>query len=153
MGGEIISESGGGIIPLQGGRHYPGIGGGFLRNQHVGARVALRRRLAGAAGPLFPPRSHPLSVIQRFHVLCDRSQIRLGCYNLEVAARNSPATQFAHFDDDVPTHEAAELGKKAPITTGEQSPEPFLGCHILSSRSARHILARRYKKRRWLWTE
>jgi hypothetical protein len=34
MGGEIISESGGGIIPLQGGAIIPELGGGFLRNQH-----------------------------------------------------------------------------------------------------------------------
>ena len=39
------------------------------------------------------------------------------------AARNSLAPQFARFDDNVATHKAAELGKKAPLTTGEQSPE------------------------------
>jgi hypothetical protein len=33
MGGEIISESGGGIIPLQRGAIIPELGGGFLRNQ------------------------------------------------------------------------------------------------------------------------
>jgi hypothetical protein len=30
---------------------------------------------------------------------------------------------LAHFDDNVATHKAAELRKKAPLTTGEQSPE------------------------------
>jgi hypothetical protein len=82
-----------------------------------------------------------------------RSEIRIGGYR-EVAPRNSRAPQFAHSDDDVHPHEAAELGKKAaPVTTGEQSPEAFLDCHILLSRSARHILARKYKKRRWPWAE
>ena len=33
MGGKIISESGGGIIPLQEGAIIPELGGGFLRNQ------------------------------------------------------------------------------------------------------------------------
>jgi hypothetical protein len=42
---------------------------------------------------------------------------------------------------------------KAPLTTGEQSPEAFPDCHILSSRPARHILARRHKKRRGPWAE
>ena len=34
MGGEIISESGAGIIRLQEGAIIPELGGGFLRNQH-----------------------------------------------------------------------------------------------------------------------
>jgi hypothetical protein len=74
-----------------------------------------------------------LSVIQRFNVLCDRSQIRIGCDNLEVSARNSLAPQFAHFYDGFAMHKAAELRKKAPLTTGEQSPEAFPDCHILPS--------------------
>ena len=37
MEGEIISELGGGIIPLQGGAIIPELGGGFLRNQHLSA--------------------------------------------------------------------------------------------------------------------
>ena len=40
MGGEIISESGAGIIRLQEGAIIPELGGGFLRNQHA----ALIRR-------------------------------------------------------------------------------------------------------------
>jgi hypothetical protein len=45
MGGEIISESGGGIIPLQEGAIIPELGGGFLRNQHpVKAAVRPNRR-------------------------------------------------------------------------------------------------------------
>ena len=35
MGGEIISELGGGIIPLRGATIIPELGGGFLRNQHA----------------------------------------------------------------------------------------------------------------------
>jgi hypothetical protein len=64
-------------------------------------------------GNLTRSRYHRLSVIQRFKVLCDRSQIRIGCDNLEVGARNSFAPQFAHFDDSLATHKAAELGTEA----------------------------------------
>src|ERR1700729_1162133 len=94
-----------------------------------------------------------LSVIQRFNVLCDRSQIRIRRDNLEVAAGNSLAPQFAHFGDNVAPRKAAELGKKAPLTTGEQSPEAFPDCHILSSKPARRIRALRHKKRRGPWAE
>ena len=52
---------------------------------------------------------------------------------------NTLAPQVAHFDDNVATDKAGELGKKAP---SQQSPEAFPDCHILSSRSARHILGR-----------
>jgi predicted RecB family nuclease len=94
-----------------------------------------------------------LSVIQRFNVLCDRSQIRIGCDNLEVAARNPLAPQFAHFGYRLATDKAAELRKKAPLTTGEQSPEAFPDCHILSSKPARRIRALRHKKHIGLWAE
>ena len=56
MGGAIISELGGGIIPLQG-RHYPGIGGGFLRNQQMPedarqtVHIGLKPRLALPSRP------------------------------------------------------------------------------------------------------
>jgi len=46
MEGEIISESGGGIIPLQGGAIIPELGGGLLRNQQSGPSL----RLAGKRG-------------------------------------------------------------------------------------------------------
>src|ERR1700722_4779390 len=52
-----------------------------------------------------------------------------------------------------PRTKLPNLGKKAPLTTGEQSPEAFPDCHILSSRPARHIRARRHKKRRGPWAE
>ena len=52
MGGEIISELGGGIIPLQGGAIIPELGGGFLRNQQLVERGHRRRgRLARALWP------------------------------------------------------------------------------------------------------
>jgi hypothetical protein len=59
------------------------------------------------------------SVIQSFKVLCDRSQLRIGRDDLEVAARNSFAPQFAHFDDNVATHKAAELGNKATVAADD----------------------------------
>jgi hypothetical protein len=60
-----------------------------------------------------------LSVIQRCNVLCDRSQLRIGRDDLEVAARSSFAPQFAHFDDNVATHKAAELGNKATVAADD----------------------------------
>jgi hypothetical protein len=113
-----------------------------------GERALLAAIALAASKALMKAIALPLSVIQRFNVLCDRSQIRIGRDNLEVAARNALAPQFAHFDDSLATHKAAELGKKAPLTTGEQSLKAFPDCHILSSKPARHIRARRHKKRR-----
>src|ERR1700722_4923170 len=90
-------------------------GGPFCRSDH-------------REGNLTRSRYHRLSVIQRFNVLCDPARSGSDA-NLEVAAGNSLAPQFAHFDDNVATHEAAELGRKAPLTTNEQSPEAFPDCH------------------------
>ena len=60
-----------------------------------------------------------LSVIQRFDVLGDRSQIGIRGDNLQVKATDASASQFAHFGDRLATDKAAELGKKAPFTTDE----------------------------------
>ena len=46
MGGAIISESGGGIIPLRGGDIIQELGGGFLRNQQQLVRHQHIRRKA-----------------------------------------------------------------------------------------------------------
>jgi hypothetical protein len=57
MGGKIISESGGGFIPLQGGAIIPELGGGFLRNQHAinpGANMGLRRAVEGVFRAMKP---------------------------------------------------------------------------------------------------
>jgi hypothetical protein len=43
MGGAIISESGGGIIPLQTGGIIQELGGGFLRNQHPTTETTVSR--------------------------------------------------------------------------------------------------------------
>jgi hypothetical protein len=48
MGGAIISELGGGIIPLQRGGIIPELGGGFLRNQQLPPEASRRTSLAVA---------------------------------------------------------------------------------------------------------
>jgi hypothetical protein len=60
-----------------------------------------------------------LSVIQRFHILCDRSEIRIRRDDLEVAATNSFAPQFAHFGYRLATDKAAELGDETSLTSDE----------------------------------
>ena len=52
MGGAIISESGGGIIPLQTGGIIQELGGGFLRNQHTGLKKPVRARCASPRASL-----------------------------------------------------------------------------------------------------
>jgi len=48
---------------------------------------------------------------------------------------------------------AAELGDEATVGVGNELPvPPYHGNHIFLSNSARHILGRRHKQRRWSWS-
>jgi hypothetical protein len=56
-----------------------------------------------------------LSVIQSFKVLCDCSQIRIGCNDLEVAAANSSEPPFAHLRYRLASDKAAKLRTEATV--------------------------------------
>jgi hypothetical protein len=56
-----------------------------------------------------------LSVIQRFKVLCDRSQIGIGCEDLEIVATNSFSSPLAHFGYRLASDKAAEFRTEATV--------------------------------------
>ena len=94
------------------------------------------------------------SVIQSFKVLCDSSQIRIGCDDLEVAAANSSEPPFAHLRYRLASDETAKLRTEATFSADDEGPEAFSdGGHIRSSTPGRHTRARRRKKRRRFWAE
>ena len=67
----------------------------------------------------------------------------------KVAAWGSLAPQFAHFDDNVATHKAAELWKKAPLTTSEQIDKRFLTAISFHRGRRASIQAQIRRWRRW----
>ena len=65
------------------------------------------------------PPAAPLSVIQRFNVLCDCSQFWVRRDDLQITAPNSLETQFALFGYRFAPDKASKLRKEAPLTSDE----------------------------------
>jgi hypothetical protein len=63
----------------------------------------------------FTPQAHNSSVVQSFKVLCDCSQIGIGCNDLEVAAANSFEPPFAHLRYRLPSDKTAKLSAEATV--------------------------------------
>ena len=76
MGGDIISELGGGIIPLQGGAIIPELGGGFLRNQQAGSAPKRLPR----------PTSRSLSILRRVRGMRRITSARNGLTNTKASS-------------------------------------------------------------------
>jgi len=127
------------------------------------SHLLLRRPAEGFSGPAthaaiyfasISRARYNSSVVQSFKVLCDCSQIRIGCDDLEVAATNSSKPPFAHLRYRLASDKTAKLRTEASVPADDEGPEPFSYCrHIRSSRPARHIPTRRRKKRRRFWAE
>jgi hypothetical protein len=85
----------------------------FLRLAEPLLIMAALLQLRSSEGNLTRSRYHRLSVIQRFNILCDRS----------MSLRGTPLRRNSLILAITSPRKAAELGKKAPLATGERSPE------------------------------